>query len=84
MTTTQSQTQKILNHLNSGKSLTAAQAKRLYGVKRMSARVLDLRQSGVPVFSSKSKAGTIAYRLGSPSPEMIATAYAIGGASMFR
>lgn len=84
MTKTESQTQKIIKHLSAGKTLTAAQAKRLYGVKRMSARVLDLRQAGYPVLSGKSKAGTTSYRLGSPTQEMIATAYAVAGASVFR
>ena len=81
--TTQSQSQKILKHLSSGKSLTTAQAKRLYGVNRMSARVLDLRQAGFPIYTGVDKSGTPAYTLGQPSQEMIAMAYAVAGASLF-
>jgi len=37
------QTESVLKHLKSGKSLTARQARRLYGVDRLAARIYDVR-----------------------------------------
>jgi hypothetical protein len=37
------QVERILKHLKSGKSITARQARDLYGVDRLAARIHDLR-----------------------------------------
>jgi biotin operon repressor len=73
---------KVLEALQSGKTITPAQAASRYGVSRMSARVQELRQVGVPVLTVTSR-GKTAYRLGTPSQAMIAAAYQAAGASVF-
>jgi biotin operon repressor len=73
---------KVLTALESGKTITPAQASSRYGVTRMSARVQELRQAGVPVLTVTSR-GKTGYRLGTPTQEMIAAAYQAAGASVF-
>jgi len=41
-----SQTKNLLSHLESGRSITPIEALSLYGIFRLGARILDLRQSG--------------------------------------
>lgn len=77
------QNEKILTFLRSGQTLTEAQAASMFGVKRVSARVQELRAAGYPVYANVNKAGKTAYRLGRPSREMIAAAYAAAGSSVF-
>lgn len=77
------QNEKILSFLRSGQSLTETQASAMFGVKRVSARVAELRAAGYPVYSNVNKSGKTAYRLGRPSREMIAAAYAAAGSSVF-
>lgn len=73
---------KVLEALQSGKTITPAQAASRYGVSRMSARVQELRQVGVPVLTVTAR-GKTAYRIGVPSPEMVAAAYKAAGAAVF-
>ena len=40
------QSQQILDHLKSGKTITGLQALRKYGVGHLPRRILDLKQSG--------------------------------------
>lgn len=82
-TTTVSQNAKILATLQSGKTLTPAQAEARFGVKRMSARILELRAAGHPIFTSTNKSGTTTYSMGAPTQAMIAAAYYLEGASVF-
>ena len=77
------QNEKILSFLRSGQTLTEAQAASMFGVKRVSARVQELRAAGYPVYANVNKAGKTAYRLGRPSREMIAAAYAAAGSKVF-
>lgn len=44
--TPKSQTGKILSYLQSGKTLTVQEAKTRFGVRKLSARICDLRNSG--------------------------------------
>ena len=41
-----SQTQKILNHLKTGQSLTPIHALEWYGIMRLAARNIELREAG--------------------------------------
>jgi len=52
MGTSTSQTQRVLQTLRSGKTLTVAQA-RTRGILNLRARINDLRQSGVNVRSTR-------------------------------
>lgn len=64
MTTTQ--TQRILSTLQSGRTLTTAQA-RTRGIGRLSARIFDLRSSGVKVqttYVTRNGVRTARYSLG--------------------
>jgi hypothetical protein len=45
------QTAAVLRHLETGKPLTPASARRLYGIDRLGARVHELRAEGYPVHS---------------------------------
>jgi hypothetical protein len=82
--TTQNQNQKILNFLRSGQSLSEKQAVAMFGVNRVSARVAELRAAGQPIYTNvNANTGVTSYRLGRPSREMIAAAYAAAGASVF-
>lgn len=43
------QCDRILRHLESGGSLTAAQAMQEYGIYRLASRINDLKKRGVPI-----------------------------------
>jgi hypothetical protein len=43
------QNQKILEHLDEGKKLTALQALKLFGCMRLSGRIYDLRSQGYDI-----------------------------------
>ncbi len=73
-----SQNQRIINFLSKGKTLTADQAESKFGVQNLRARVDDLRASGYPVYNNGG-----AYRLGTPSRRMVATAYRLLGGRAF-
>lgn len=77
------QKQKIVNFLRSGKTLTENQAYWMFGIENVSARVAELRAEGVPVFTNRDAYGRAHYRLGGPTKEHTATAYALAGASAF-
>lgn len=51
----QSQSQKILAWLQSGKSLTAVDAMRLFRCMRLAARIEDLRSAGYQIISMPEK-----------------------------
>ena len=48
---TQSQCEKILSHLQSGKSINPMQALNLYGCFRLGARIYDLKKAGFEIDS---------------------------------
>lgn len=63
---TTSQTSRILTTLQRGATLSTAQA-RSRGIQRLSARIFDLRSSGVPVqttFVTRNGVRTARYSLG--------------------
>lgn len=43
------QCDRILRHLESGGSLTAAQAMQEYGIYRLASRINDLKKRGIPI-----------------------------------
>jgi len=73
-----SQPVKIINFLQSGKSLSIAQAKSRLGVTQLPARVSELRADGYAIYTNVNKAGNTTYRLGTPSRAMVSAAHAAG------
>lgn len=73
-----SQPVKIMNFLQTGKSLSIAQAKSRLGVTQLPARVSELRAAGNAIYTNVNKAGNTTYRLGTPSRAMVAAAHAAG------
>ena len=71
MTTSTSQTAKLVRRLINGKNLTVAEARGKFGIARLAARIHELREAGFPIYTNKvkvkngSKKGTVvtAYRL---------------------
>lgn len=53
----------ILDHLASGRPLTADEARDLYGCRRLAARIHELRQAGLEVIREIAD-GEAVYRLG--------------------
>jgi len=76
------QTKSVLKALESGRSLTATQARRSFGVQSLGARIHELRSQGYAVYTNRTKNGT-SYRLGSPSRTMVAVAFATLGSAAF-
>ena len=79
------QNEKILNFLQTGRSLSEKQAVAMFGVNRVSARIAELRASGQPIYTNvNANTGATTYRLGTPSRAMIAAAYEAAGSSVFQ
>ena len=76
---------KVLKTLKSGKQFTAGQMAGIFRTTEgtISARVSELRAQGYSIYSNTAKNGKTAYRLGTPSRAMVATAYAALGSSVF-
>jgi len=76
---------KVLKTLSSGKQFTVAQLSTLFKTTEgtVAARVSELRAQGYAIYTNKAKNGKSAYRLGSPSRRMVATAFAVAGSSIF-
>ena len=54
----------LVTHLRgTGKELTVAQARALYGIENLRARVCELRKAGLKVLSRKNYMGAAAYRI---------------------
>lgn len=84
-TVTGLQNRKILNFLTSGRDLSAAQARSMFGVRaHLGSRIAEIREAGYPVYTNVTASGHTTYRLGSPSRAMVAAAYAASGATLFR
>ena len=45
----------LLDHFESGKSITQVEAQELYGIGRLSARIGDLRKLGYPIVTKNEK-----------------------------
>jgi hypothetical protein len=77
-----SQIEKIKRFMASGRPLTPEQARRRLGVQNLRARINDLREQGVCVYTNR-RAGKTQYRIGKPSRRIIALAYRHGGSTLF-
>ena len=73
------QQNKILNYLQTGRTLTTKQAFHLFKARRLSGRIAELRQAGYPIYLNEN-----GYRLGTPSRKMVAAAYRVFGGSLFQ
>ena len=75
----------ILSILKSGRQFTVAQLAGLVNgtPKSVLNRIYDLRSEGHAVYRNETKNGKTAYRLGQPSRQMVAVAFAIAGAEAF-
>lgn len=56
-----SQTESILNHLRSGKTLTPLESLELYGCFRLSGRIMELRQEGYNIVNEWETKGRKKY-----------------------
>ena len=74
----ETKTFKVFQALQSGKSLTASQAKKM-GVKNLSAEVSRVRQAGFCVYANSRTAGNgvsvTEYVIGKPSRNLVAAGY---------
>jgi len=52
------QTERILNHLRSGKTLTSLQALRMFGSMRLAARIQELRDQRIKIKSRMIRSAT--------------------------
>ncbi len=58
------QTAFLEGHLRgTGRTISAAQASANYGIKKLSARISELRSAGLKVSTSTNSAGNIAYKV---------------------
>lgn len=73
-----SQTQKVLNFLNKGNSLSNAVATHKLKVNRLPAKIHVLRGQGYPIYTNTNSQGNPTYRMGTPSRAMIAAAFKAG------
>jgi hypothetical protein len=74
----ETKTFKVFQALQSGKSLTASQAKKM-GIKNLSAEVSRVRQAGFAVYANSRTAGNgvnvTEYVIGKPSRNLVAAGY---------
>jgi predicted ArsR family transcriptional regulator len=78
--------QRILKVLQSGQGYTSGQLAGLVGTTKpgVRARVSELRREGHAVYANtRSSDGKTFYRLGTPSRQMVAAAYAMFGSQAF-
>jgi len=69
---------RLLNFLKTGGDITVAQAQSRFGISNVSARVSELRRAGYAIYlnekTTKNGRTIRAYRLGTPSRQMVAVA----------
>lgn len=72
-------TYKIFTALKNGEKLTAAEAKKRFGVGNIAAEASRIRQAGYAVYANSRKAGNgvtvTEYELGRPSRKVVAAGY---------
>jgi hypothetical protein len=77
---------KLQKALMDGDVVTAAQAKKRFGIKNLNAEVSRIRQNGYAVYSNRRVAGNgvkvTEYKLGEASRELVALAYKAKAAGM--
>jgi hypothetical protein len=75
----ETKTFKVFNALYNGDTLTAADARKRFGVGNLAAEASRIRQSGYAVYANTRKAGNgvqvTEYQLGKPSREIVALGY---------
>jgi hypothetical protein len=75
----ETKTFKLQKALQNGDVITAAEAKKRFGISNLSAEVSRIRQNGYAVFGQTRTAGNGVvvreYRMGNASREMVALAY---------
>jgi hypothetical protein len=75
----ETKTFKVFNAMYQGQKLTAADARKRFGVKNLAAEASRIRQGGYAVYSNTRKAGNgvtvTEYELGRPSREIVALGY---------
>lgn len=75
----ETKTFKVFNALYNGDTLTAAQARKRFGVGNLAAEATRIRQAGYAVYANKRTAGNgvtvTEYELGMPSREIVALGY---------
>jgi len=81
------QTNAVLNALQSGDELTTKQIAARYSVGNPREVIRQLREEGYAIYLNKRTdtkgRKTLKYRLGTPSRKMVAAAYATLGSSIF-
>ncbi len=75
----ETKTFKVFSALYNGDTLTAAQARKRFGVGNLAAEATRIRQAGYAVYANKRTAGNgvtvTEYELGMPSREIVALGY---------
>jgi hypothetical protein len=75
----ETKTFKVFNALYQGERLTAAEARKRFGVGNLSAEASRIRQAGYAVYANTRKAGNgvtvTEYELGRPSRKIVALGY---------
>ncbi len=75
----ETKTFKVFTALYNGDTLTAAQARKRFGVGNLAAEATRIRQAGYAVYANKRTAGNgvtvTEYELGMPSREIVALGY---------
>jgi len=76
---------RVLNLLKTDRQYTPKQLAGLVGTSEDSirSRISELRQEGYAIFSNSTKNGKLAYRLETPSKEMVKAAYRHSGHELF-
>ena len=76
------QKQRVLNYLQNGNNLTVAEAN-ARGIANVGEVVRSLREEGNAIYLNKRANGKSFYRLGTPTKQMVAAAFALNGAAAF-
>ena len=75
----ETKTYRLFEALLDGEKLTAAQAKKRFGIKNVSAEVSRIRQAGYAVYANTAKSGNntrvTKYEIGMPSRRLVAAGY---------
>lgn len=70
---------KLLSVLENGEKVTAAQARKRFGIQNIRAEASRLRQAGFAVYANPRKAGNgvqvTEYRIGRPARRVVAAGY---------
>lgn len=77
---------RILSVLKLGRNVTKAQLMKFAGAADQSVtnRISSLRAEGYAIYTNTLKNGQKAYRLGTPSREMVRVAHSVTGARLFQ